>query len=144
MAENINITSNACLINLKHRNKFFTWHGNINTPFLTVSPRTIFHSFSGTIGWRLFPRRWRGNRRGKILFNPNGFHGIEGIFSSFFHSVIQYGAERDEAGTGTRRGDVTTCPVCGYWRDWNLTHACPLSSSFPLSLSPYPRVVGQP
>ena len=44
---------------------------------LTVSPRIIFHSFNGTIGWRLLPRRWRGKRRG-ITLKPNGFQSLEG------------------------------------------------------------------
>ena len=44
---------------------------------LTVSPRIIFHSFNGTIGWRLFPRRGRGKRRG-ITPKPNGFQSLEG------------------------------------------------------------------
>lgn len=46
---------------------------------VTVSPRTIFHSFKGTIGCLLFPRRWRGNRRGNMVLSPKGFQGMEGI-----------------------------------------------------------------
>ena len=46
---------------------------------LTVSPRTTFHSLCGTIGWRLFPRRTRGKRRGAGLPNPKGFQGMDGI-----------------------------------------------------------------
>ena len=106
-------------------------HFTHGTLFLTVSPRTIFHSFSGTIGWRLFPRCWRGNRRGKILFNPNGFHGIEGIFFSFFHNVIQYGAERDVVWNRGLELDVTNTSRRVWqlaWQEWLLSLSFPLLS----------------
>ena len=96
-----------------------------------MSPRTIFHSLSGTIGWRLFPRRWRGNRRGKILFNPNGFHGIEGIIIFLVfpqrYPIWRRTQRRLEPGTGTRRETWgRRHDVCDYLRDRNLTPACTL------------------
>ena len=55
---------------------------------LTVSPRIIFHSFNGTIGWRLLPRRGRGKRRGKTL-KPNGFQSLEGLRAAILKTTAE-------------------------------------------------------
>ena len=79
---------------------------------LTVSPRTIFHSFKGTIGCRLFPRRLRGNRRGSTLLYPNGFQGMEGIAQCA--EKFKMAPNRNWRGIGTTLNGVTSCLSLAY------------------------------